>query len=77
MESTYDLIIVGGGIAGGGLATVMARAGKSVLLLEKTTEYRDMVRGEWIAPWGVVEGEAHRPVRHDPRGRRPLRSEAR
>lgn len=55
MTETYDLIIVGGGIAGGGLATVMARAGKSVLVLEKTTEYPDLVRGEWLAPWGVVE----------------------
>lgn len=55
MAQKYDLIIVGGGIAGGGLATVMARAGKSVLVLEKTTEYPDLVRGEWLAPWGVVE----------------------
>src|SRR6185503_18740379 len=33
----------------------MARAGRSVLVLEKSTVYRDHVRGEWIAPWGVVE----------------------
>ncbi len=52
---TYDLIIVGGGIGGSALAATMARAGKSVLLLEKSTEYEDRVRGEWIAPWGVVE----------------------
>ena len=32
---TYDLIIVGGGIGGSALATVMARAGRRVLLLEK------------------------------------------
>ena len=55
MTQKYDLVIVGGGIAGCGLATVMARAGKSVLVLEKTTEYPDLVRGEWLAPWGVVE----------------------
>lgn len=52
---TYDLIIVGGGIGGSALATVMARAGRSVLLLEKTTVYEDKVRGEWVAPWGVTE----------------------
>ena len=55
MTTTYDLVIVGGGIAGSGLATVMARAGKRVLLLEKSTEFKDMVRGEWLAPWGVAE----------------------
>lgn len=52
---TYDLIIVGGGIGGSALATVMARAGKSVLLLEQSEAYEDRVRGEWIAPWGVAE----------------------
>ena len=52
---TYDLIIVGGGIGGSALATVMARAGKSVLLLEQSEVFEDRVRGEWIAPWGVTE----------------------
>lgn len=51
----YDLIIVGGGIGGSALATVMARAGKSVLVLEQSEVFQDKVRGEWIAPWGVVE----------------------
>lgn len=51
----YDLIIVGGGIGGSALATVMARAGRSVLLLEQSETYQDRVRGEWIAPWGVDE----------------------
>lgn len=37
---------------------MLARAGKRVLVLEKATEYRDRVRGEWIAPWGVVELKA-------------------
>jgi 2-polyprenyl-6-methoxyphenol hydroxylase-like FAD-dependent oxidoreductase len=53
--AAYDLIIVGGGIGGSALATVMARAGKSVLLLEQSEVYEDRVRGEWIAPWGVDE----------------------
>jgi 2-polyprenyl-6-methoxyphenol hydroxylase-like FAD-dependent oxidoreductase len=53
--SDYDLIIVGGGIGGSGLATVMARAGRRVLLLERSEAFEDRVRGEWIAPWGVAE----------------------
>jgi 2-polyprenyl-6-methoxyphenol hydroxylase-like FAD-dependent oxidoreductase len=51
----YDLIIVGGGIGGSALAQVMAGAGRSVLLLERSEVYEDRVRGEWIAPWGVDE----------------------
>lgn len=50
-----DIAIVGGGIGGGALATNLAQAGLGVLVLEKSTVYRDLVRGEWIAPWGVVE----------------------
>ncbi len=55
MAQAYDLIIVGGGIGGSALATVMAHAGRSVLLLEQSEVYEDRVRGEWIAPWGVAE----------------------
>jgi len=51
----YDLIIIGGGIGGSALGAVMARAGKSVLVLEKSERFEDRVRGEWIAPWGVTE----------------------
>jgi 2-polyprenyl-6-methoxyphenol hydroxylase-like FAD-dependent oxidoreductase len=51
----YDLIVVGGGIGGSALAQVMASAGRSVLLLERSEVYEDRVRGEWIAPWGVDE----------------------
>lgn len=57
MPETHDVIIVGGGIAGSGLATMLARGGKSVLLLEKSTEFADVVRGEWMAPWGVIEAK--------------------
>jgi 2-polyprenyl-6-methoxyphenol hydroxylase-like FAD-dependent oxidoreductase len=51
----YDLIVIGGGIGGAALATVMARAGKRVLVLEQSTVFEDRVRGEWISPWGVKE----------------------
>lgn len=51
----YDVIILGAGIGGGALSTVLARAGRRVLVLEKTAVHRDRVRGEWMAPWGVAE----------------------
>jgi len=53
----WDLIVAGGGIGGAALATVMARKGKSVLMLEQSTAFLDRVRGEWMAPWGVVEAK--------------------
>jgi 2-polyprenyl-6-methoxyphenol hydroxylase-like FAD-dependent oxidoreductase len=52
-----DVVVAGAGIGGSALATVLARAGLTVLVLEKDTEYRDRVRGEWMAPWGVVESK--------------------
>ena len=51
----YDVVIVGGGIAGSALASVLAASGMSVLLLERVSEYRDKVRGEYMQPWGAVE----------------------
>lgn len=50
-----EVVIIGAGIAGGALAGALARAGRAVLLLERTLEHKDVVRGEWIAPWGVEE----------------------
>jgi len=48
-----DLVIVGGGIAGGALAMLTARAGADVLVLEQQPEFADRVRGEVLWPWGV------------------------
>lgn len=50
-----EVAIVGGGIAGASLAIVLARAGLEVLVLERQREYRDRVRGEYMANWGVLE----------------------
>jgi 2-polyprenyl-6-methoxyphenol hydroxylase-like FAD-dependent oxidoreductase len=50
-----EVVIVGAGIGGSALATVLARAGIAVTLLEKSLVHTDHVRGEWIAPWGVAE----------------------
>ena len=53
----YDLITIGGGLGGAGLAKVMAEAGARVLVLERETEFRDRVRGEGMHPWGVTEAK--------------------
>jgi len=49
-----DVVVVGGGLAGSALATVLARAGIGVLVLEKETRFKDRVRGENMLPWGVA-----------------------
>ena len=54
-DVTVDVAIVGAGIAGAALATVLARDGYEVLVLERQTTYRDKVRGEALACWGVAE----------------------
>jgi 2-polyprenyl-6-methoxyphenol hydroxylase-like FAD-dependent oxidoreductase len=53
-----DVVVVGAGIAGAPIATVLARRGVEVLLLERQRGYRDRVRGEYMAPWGVLEARA-------------------
>jgi 2-polyprenyl-6-methoxyphenol hydroxylase-like FAD-dependent oxidoreductase len=55
MSGSVDVVVVGGGIAGSSLATVMARSGYQVVVLERQTAYRDKVRGEWLTCWGVAE----------------------
>lgn len=51
----HEIVIVGGGIGGSALAAVLAQRGVDVLLLEQSAVFEDRVRGEWIAPWGVIE----------------------
>jgi flavin-dependent dehydrogenase len=48
-KSNPDVVIVGAGIAGASLATVLARSGIEVVVLERQREYRDRVRGEFMA----------------------------
>lgn len=50
----FDVITVGGGLAGSTLATELARAGHNVLVLERETHFKDRVRGENTLPWGVA-----------------------
>ncbi len=54
----FDVAIVGGGISGSALGGALAGAGKRVLILERSEVFEDVVRGEWIAPWGVAEAQA-------------------
>jgi menaquinone-9 beta-reductase len=51
----FDVIIVGGGIAGSTLGGVLARGGLGVLVVEKEARFRDRIRGEGTWPWGVAE----------------------
>jgi 2-polyprenyl-6-methoxyphenol hydroxylase-like FAD-dependent oxidoreductase len=55
--SDFDLLVVGGGLAGASFATALAREGASVLVVERERVYRDRVRGEVIAPWGCTEAK--------------------
>lgn len=54
----YDVIIVGGGLAGSALAQALAKSGRRVLVLEREREFRDRVRGEQMHPWGVSAARA-------------------
>jgi 2-polyprenyl-6-methoxyphenol hydroxylase-like FAD-dependent oxidoreductase len=53
----YDLLIIGGGLAGSALGRSMALAGFHVLIVEKEMNFRDRVRGEVLLPWGSVEAQ--------------------
>ena len=54
-SSSYDLVIVGGGIAGASLGKNMADAGARVLILEASKNFTDRVRGEGLLSWGAAE----------------------
>ena len=55
--SHYDVVTVGGGLGGATLAMAMAKAGARVLILEREAKFKDRVRGEFLAPWGVAEAQ--------------------
>lgn len=51
----FDLIVIGGGIAGSSLAKRVAPGGARVLVVERELKFRDRIRGEALQPWGVAE----------------------
>lgn len=54
---SFDLLIVGGGLAGASLGRSMASCGFRVLIVEKELKFRDRIRGEVLLPWGSVEAK--------------------
>lgn len=56
-ELDCDVAVVGGGIAGSALASVLAGNGLDVMALERQERYTDHVRGENLHPWGVAEAQ--------------------
>ena len=57
-SSLYDVVTVGGGLAGAGFARLMAERGARVLVLERAADFKDRIRGEVLVPWGVAEARA-------------------
>lgn len=55
LPDSLDVLIIGGGVAGGGLATTLARAGYGVVVVERAPVFLDRIRGETVHPWGVRE----------------------
>lgn len=52
-EAQADVVIVGLGLAGSALATVLARQGKKVLVIERSKELYETIKGELLQPGGV------------------------
>jgi 2-polyprenyl-6-methoxyphenol hydroxylase-like FAD-dependent oxidoreductase len=54
----FDIIVVGGGLGGSSFGIAMARHGANILVLEQELLFRDRVRGEFLAPWGLAEAKS-------------------
>ncbi len=54
-SAVFDVVIIGGGLAGSALAGALAAANLGVLVVEREEHFRDRVRGEATWPWGVAE----------------------
>jgi 2-polyprenyl-6-methoxyphenol hydroxylase-like FAD-dependent oxidoreductase len=51
----FDVVVVGGGVAGASFATRLASAGVRVAVVERERTFRDRIRGEALHPWGAAE----------------------
>lgn len=54
-SSAPDVAIIGGGVAGSGLAFALQKLGLKTALIERAETFRDRIRGETIHPWGANE----------------------
>jgi 2-polyprenyl-6-methoxyphenol hydroxylase-like FAD-dependent oxidoreductase len=53
----FDIVVIGGSIAGSAIAATLSDEGYSVALIEREVAFRDRARGEGIHPWGMDEAE--------------------
>lgn len=53
--AAFDVVVIGGGVAGAACAFRLAGAGAHVLVLEREPRFADRVRGDVMYPWGVAE----------------------
>lgn len=52
LDEEYDVIIVGAGVVGGALATVLGRDGRRVLCVERSLKEPERIVGELLQPGG-------------------------
>src|ERR1700750_552191 len=53
MSAPYDVIVVGAGAGGSAAASLLAREGADVLLLDQSAPPRDVVRSDGLMPQGL------------------------
>ncbi len=53
MTTTCDVLVIGAGIAGCGIAAALAKQGRRVIVVERTLNAPDRIVGELLQPGGV------------------------